>query len=128
MSTDKLKFTDKIKNSLKPKNILQKIKDMAVMNQVYWSKVVLAFVAGSIFGAAHFVRWPATLTMLLLFLTISLVWMLLFRKKEPGIKIRSYFTSAMFQYFITMTAIWSLVWMMSGGVPISGVMFPAWFP
>lgn len=119
MSTDKLKFTDKIKNNLKPKNILQKIKDMAIMNQVYWSKVVLAFVAGSIFGAIHFVKWPAALTMLLLFLGLSLFWMLMYRKKEPGIKVRSYFTSAMFQYFITMIAIWTIIFNMTGGVPPS---------
>ncbi len=119
MSTDKLKFTDKIKNNLKPKNIFQKIKDMAIMNQVYWSKVVLAFVAGIIFGATHFVKWPAALTMLLLFLGVSLVWMLIYRKKEPGIKVRSYFTSAMFQYFITMIAIWTIVFNMTGGVPPS---------
>ena len=119
MSTDKLKFTDKIKNGLKPKNILQKIKDMALMNQVYWSKVIIAFLAGIIFGFTHFTHWPAGLTMLLIFLTVSSVWMLLYRKKEPGIKIRSYFTSAMFQYFITMTAIWTIIWMMTGGTPIT---------
>ncbi|MCK4973136.1 MAG: Rab5-interacting family protein [Candidatus Heimdallarchaeota archaeon] len=119
MSTDKLKFTDKVKNSLKPKNILQKIKDMAVMNQVYWSKVVLAFVAGAIFGATHFVKWPAALTMLLLFLGVSTAWLLMYRKKEPGIKIRSYFTSAMFQYFITMIAIWTIIFNITGGVPPS---------
>ena len=119
MSTDKLKFTDKVKNSLKPKIILQKIKDMAVMNQVYWSKVVLAFVAGAIFGATHFVKWPAALTMLLLFLGVSTAWLLMYRKKEPGIKIRSYFTSAMFQYFITMIAIWTIIFNITGGVPPS---------
>ena len=119
MSTDKLKFTDKVKNNLKPKIILQKIKNMAVMNQVYWSKVVLAFVAGAIFGATHFVNWPASLTMLLLFLGVSLAWMLVFRKKEPGIKIRSYFTSAMFQYFITLIAIWTIIFNITGGVPPS---------
>ena len=119
MSTDKLKFTDKVKNSLKPKIILQKIKDMAVMNQVYWSKVVLAFIVGAIFGATHFVKWPAALTMLLIFLGVSLGWMLAFRKKEPGIKVRSYFTSAMFQYFITLIAIWTIIFNITGGVPPS---------
>ncbi len=119
MSTDKLKFTDKVKNSLKPKNILQKIKDMALMNQVYWSKVILAFLAGTIFGLTGFTNWPAGLTMLLIYLTASLIWMLLYRKKEPGIKIRKYFTSAVFQYFITMIAIWTIFWMITGGTPVT---------
>jgi len=119
LSTDKLKFTDKVKNNLKPKIILQKIKNMAVMNQVYWSKVVLAFVAGAIFFFFFFVKWPASLTMLLIFLGVCLAWMLVFRKKEPGIKIRSYFTSAMFQYFITMIAIWTIIFNITGGVPPS---------
>ncbi len=119
MSTDKLKFTDKVKNSLKPKNILEKIKNMALMNKVYWSKVVLAFLAGTIFGFTRFEHWPAGLTMLLIFLTVSSAWTLLYRKKEPGIKIRSYFTSAMFQYFVTMTAVWTIIWMMNGGTPVT---------
>ncbi|MHA1345501.1 MAG: hypothetical protein ACTSVO_10315 [Candidatus Heimdallarchaeaceae archaeon] len=119
MTTDKLKFTDKVKNSLKPKNILKKIQDMALMNQVYWSKIVMAFLVGMIFGFTHFIRWPASLTMLLIFLAISLVWLLLYRKKEPGIKIRSYFTSAMFQYFITFIAVWTIIFNMTGGVPPS---------
>ncbi|MBY9001569.1 MAG: hypothetical protein KGD64_11670 [Candidatus Heimdallarchaeota archaeon] len=119
MSKDKIKFTDKIKNSLKPKNILEKIKDMVLMNQVYWSKIITAFLAGLIFGVTHFARWPAGLTMLLIFLTISSVWMLLYRKKEPGIKIRAYFTSAMFQYFVTFVAIWTILFNMTGGVPPS---------
>ncbi len=95
---------------LNPTNIREKINKMAKMDQVYWSKVLIAGVTGMIFGFSNFTKWPATTTMLIIFLAISGAWALILRKKEPGIKIRSYFTSAIFQYFISFVAIWTLIW------------------
>lgn len=100
----------RIKTSLIPKNIWIKINNMAKMDQVYWSKVLIAVVSGMIFGFTNFTKWPATTTMLIIFLALSGTWALVLRKKEPGIKLRSYFTSAIFQYFISFVAIWTLVW------------------
>ena len=104
------KLFERIITSLKPKNIRVKINNMAKMDQVYWSKVLVAVVSGMIFGFSNFTEWPATTTMLIIFLALSGAWTLILRKKEPGIKIRSYFTSAIFQYFISFVAIWTLVW------------------
>ena len=104
------KSFEQIKTSLIPKNIWVKINNMAKMDQVYWSKVLVAVVSGMIFGFSNFTKWPATTTMLIIFLALSGTWALILRKKEPGIKLRSYFTSAIFQYFISFVAIWTLVW------------------
>jgi len=98
-----------IKEGLKPKNIKEKIKGMARMDQVYWSKVGIGLIVGIIFGLTGFEAWPAGVTMLLIYLIISLTWFLSFRKTETGIKVRQYFMSAMFQYFLTTVAMWTLV-------------------
>ena len=103
------KQLEKVKNSLKPKNISQKIIEMPTMNKVYWSKILLAILSGIIFGLSNFRNWPAVLTMFAIFLLSSLAWFLIMREKEPGIKVRSYFTSAMFQFFITMIALWTII-------------------
>ncbi|MCK4845802.1 MAG: hypothetical protein KAS95_09025, partial [Candidatus Heimdallarchaeota archaeon] len=50
----------RIKTSLIPKNIWIKINNMAKMDQVYWSKVLIAVVSGMIFGFTNFTKWPAT--------------------------------------------------------------------
>jgi len=105
-----IKSFERTKTSLNPNNIREKIHKMAKMDQVYWSKVLVAIISGMIFGFSNFTKWPATTTMLIIFLALSGAWALTLRKKEPGIKIRSYFTSAIFQYFISFVAIWTLVW------------------
>lgn len=98
-----------IKNGLKPKNIANKIKNLPRMDQVYWTKLLSGVVAGIIFGVSNFRSWPAALTMFGLFVIISTTWFLVLRNIEPGIKIRQYYTSALFQYFITMIAIWTII-------------------
>jgi len=111
------KIFDRIKNNLNPKNIWERIKEMPKMDHVYWSKVIIGFITGIIFGATNFTAWPAVLTMLLIFLAISGAWALYLRNKELGIKLRSYFTSAIFQYFLTTIAIWTIIWAASGYLP-----------
>ena len=98
-----------IKEGLKPKNIKEKIKGMARMDQVYWSKVGIGVIVGIIFGWTGFEAWPAGITMLLIYLGISLTWFLSLRNSETGIKVRQYFMSAMFQYFLTTVAMWTLI-------------------
>ena len=108
----KLKLSKSWKNfkeGIKPKNIIQKIKTMPRMDQVYWSKLLIGIVSGIIFGVANFKSWPAALTMFAIFVIISTVWFLSVRNIEPGIKIRQYYMSAMFQYFITMIALWTII-------------------
>lgn len=100
----------KTKEGLKPKNILEKIKNMPTLDKVYWSKVLTAFVGGIIFGVSNFTAWPAGLTMLSIFFAISTFWFLKYRKIETGIKVRQYYMSAMFQYFLTFVAVWALIW------------------
>ncbi|MHA1222165.1 MAG: hypothetical protein ACTSX6_06195 [Candidatus Heimdallarchaeaceae archaeon] len=102
-------FFSKTKQAFIPRNIVEKIINMPRMDQVYWSKIIIGFFSGVIFGLTNFKEWPAALTMLLIFLLISTTWFLYLRNKEPGIKARSYYTSAMFQFFITMIAIWTLI-------------------
>ena len=97
------------KEGIKPKNIIHKIKTMPRMDQVYWSKLLTGIIAGIIFGVANFKSWPAALTMLVIFVIVSTVWYFSVRNIEPGIKIRQYYMSAMFQYFITMIAIWTII-------------------
>jgi len=79
------------------------------MDQVYWSKLLTGVIAGIIFGIANFKSWPAALTMFTIFVIISTIWYFSVRNIEPGIKIRQYYMSAMFQYFITMIAIWTIL-------------------
>ena len=83
---------------------------MPRMNQVYWSKLILGFLVGLIFGLSNFTHWPAGLTLLFIYISVSVTWFLSLRKIEPGIKVRQYFTSAIFQYFITAVAVWALIW------------------
>ena len=113
----------KTKEGLKPKNIIKNIKNLPTLDKVYWSKVVSAFVFGVIFGAANFVAWPAGLTMLAIFLGISTFWFLKYRKVETGIKIRQYYMSAMFQYFLSFIAVWALIWNIIY-VPATNWIFP----
>jgi len=113
----------KIKEGLKPKNIIKNLKNLPTLDKVYWSKVVSAFVFGVIFGAANFVAWPAGLTMLAIFLGISTFWFLKYRKVETGIKIRQYYMSAMFQYFLSFIAVWALIWNIIY-VPVTHWIFP----
>jgi len=82
---------------------------MPVMDKVYWSKVIIAIIAGIIFGVANFRNWPATLTMLAIYLIISGLWALKMRTAELGIKTRSFFTAGLFQYFITFIAVWTVL-------------------
>lgn len=98
------------KEGIKPKNMKAKILAMPRMNQVYWSKLLAGFLVGLIFGLSNFTHWPAGLTMLFIYIAISVTWFLALRKTEKGIKVRQYFTSAIFQYFITAVAVWALVW------------------
>ena len=65
---------------------------------------------GIIFGVTNFTNWPAGLTLLLIYIGVSVAWFLTLRKIETGIKARQYFTSAIFQYFITAVAVWTLIW------------------
>lgn len=105
-----VRFFRDMKNGLKPKNIKASILEMPRMNQVYWSKLLVGFIVGIIFGLANFTSWPAGLTLLLIYISMSVAWFLGFRKIETGIKTRQYFTSAIFQYFITAVAVWTLIW------------------
>lgn len=107
----------KTKEGLKPKNIIEKIKNLPTLDKVYWSKVLTAFVGGIIFGASNFVAWPAGLTMLAIFLGISTFWFLRYRTIETGIKVRQYYMSAMFQYFLSFVAVWALIWNIMLPVP-----------
>jgi len=113
----------KTKEALKPKNMWNNIQNLPTLDKVYWSKVLSAFVFGVIFGAANFVAWPAGLTMLAIFLAISTFWFLKYRNIETGIKIRQYYMSAMFQYFLSFIAVWALIWNIIY-VPISDWIFP----
>ena len=114
------KFWKNFKEGIKPKNIWanlkalprntwNKIKAMPRMDQVYWTKILVGITAGIIFGVANFKSWPAALTMLGIFVVVSTIWFLAVRNIEPGIKIRQYYMSAMFQYFITMIALWTII-------------------
>ncbi len=98
------------KEGLKPKNIKAKILEMPRMNQVYWSKLIIGFFVGLFFGLFNFTNWIPGLLLLLIYIGMSVTWFLAFRKIETGIKTRQYFTSALFQYFITAVAIWTLIW------------------
>ncbi|MHA1199034.1 MAG: hypothetical protein ACTSQF_06760 [Candidatus Heimdallarchaeaceae archaeon] len=98
------------KEGLKPKNIKASILEMPRMNQVYWSKLLVGFTAGLIFGLTNFTNWLPGVILLIIYIGISLAWFLTFRKIETGIKTRQYFTSAVFQYFISAVAIWTLIW------------------
>ena len=113
----------KTKEGLKPKNIIASLKNMASLDKVYWSKVGAAFVFGIIFGLANFTHYLAGLTMLVIFLAISTAWFLRLRKVETGIKIRQYYMSAMFQYFLSFIAVWALIWNIVY-VPSSDWFFP----
>ncbi len=98
------------KEGLKPKNIKASIIEMPRMNQVYWSKLIIGFSAGLIFGLSNFTNWLPGLLLLLIYISVSIAWFLSLRKIETGIKVRQYFTSAIFQYFITAVAVWTLIW------------------
>jgi len=82
---------------------------MPTMDQVYWTKVIVAIISGVIFGVTNFRYWPAILSMLAIYLIASGLWALKMRNIETGIKTRAYFTSALFQYFITFIAVWTLL-------------------
>ena len=105
-----VRFGNSIKEGVKPQNIKANILDMPRMNQVYWSKLITGFLVGLIFGLTNFTHWPAGLTLLSIYIGLSLTWFLALRKVETGIKVRQYFTSALFQYFISAVAIWALLW------------------
>ena len=83
---------------------------MPRMNQVYYSKVLVGFIVGTIFGVTGFANWPAGLTMFAVYLVLSTAWMLALRNTDQGVKIRSYYTSAVFQYFMSCIAIWTLIY------------------
>lgn len=104
------KITNRVKNYLNPKNILQKIKDMPRMDQVWWSKVLAGLIVGFTFGLTSFTNWPAILTMFIIYLLISAAWFLALRNVETGIKIRQYFLKGLFQYMLTAIAIWTIIW------------------
>jgi len=105
-----VRFGKSIKEGLNPSNIKASIQEMPRMNQVYWSKLITGFLVGMIFGLTNFTHWPAGLTLLFIYIALSLTWFLALRKVETGIKVRQYFTSAIFQYFISAVAIWALIW------------------
>ncbi len=105
-----VRFFKNLKEGVKPKNIKVKINEMPRMNQVYWSKLIVGITIGLIFGLTNFTNWPAGLTLLLIYIALSVGWFLYLRKEETGIKVRQYFTSAIFQYFITAVAVWALLW------------------
>ena len=95
-----VRFGKSAKEGFTPKNIKANILEMPRMNQVYWSKLITAFIVGLIFGFTNFTHWPAGLTLLFIYIALSLTWFLALRKVETGIKVRQYFTSAIFQYFV----------------------------
>lgn len=107
--SSKTSYVERVKNYLKPQNIVTRIKEWPVLDQVYWSKVLSAIIGGIIFGLTNFVQWPAVLTMFAIFLVLSSIWAYIMRNKEQGIKRRAYYTSAIFQYFITFIAIWTII-------------------
>jgi len=99
----------KVKNNLNPVNWLDSIKEMPLMNKVYYSKVLLGFIVGIIFGVTNFRNWPAGLTLIGIYLLISSIWALIYRNKNTGVKLRSYYTSAVFQFFVVVIAVWTLL-------------------
>ena len=99
-----------LKEGIKPKKMKENILAMPRMNQVYWSKLIIGFFVGLFFGIFNFTNWPAGVTLLVIYIGISLAWFFSVRKIETGIKTRQYFTSALFQYFISAVAIWALIW------------------
>jgi len=103
------KIKDKVKNNLNPVNWLEKIKEMPLTNKMYYSKILVGIVTGIIFGVTNFRNWPAGLTLLVVFLLLSSVWFLIYRNKNTGLKARSFYTSAIFQFFIVAIAVWTLI-------------------
>ena len=109
LNIDMNKIKDKVKNNLNPVNWLEKIKEMPLTNKMYYSKVLVGIVTGIIFGVTNFRNWPAGLTLLVVFLLLSSVWFLIYRNKNTGLKARSFYTSAIFQFFIVTIAVWTLI-------------------
>ncbi|MHA1866786.1 MAG: hypothetical protein ACTSXD_01825 [Candidatus Heimdallarchaeaceae archaeon] len=109
MNIDMNKIKDKVKNNLNPVNWLEKIKEMPLTNKMYYSKILVGIVTGIIFGVTNFRNWPAGLTLLVVFLLLSSVWFLIYRNKNTGLKARSFYTSAIFQFFIVAIAVWTLI-------------------
>ncbi len=109
LKIDGKKIIEGIKNTFIPKNIIEKIKMMPTMEQIYWSKVITAIITGIIFGLINFVKWPAVLTMIVIYMVISSIWAFTQKDKLPGVKIRTYYTKGMMQFFITMIVVWALL-------------------
>ncbi|MHA1865958.1 MAG: hypothetical protein ACTSWZ_05565 [Candidatus Heimdallarchaeaceae archaeon] len=109
LNIDMNKIKDKVKNNLNPVNWLEKIKEMPLTNKMYYSKILVGIVTGIIFGVTNFRNWPAGLTLLVVFLLLSSVWFLIYRNKNTGLKARSFYTSAIFQFFIVAIAVWTLI-------------------
>lgn len=109
LDIDGTKIIEGIKNTFSPKNIIEKIKMMPTMEQIYWSKVVIAIIAGIIFALTKLVRLPGVLTMIGIYIVISSIWAYTQKDKLPGVKIRTYFTKGMMQFFITMIVVWALL-------------------
>ncbi|MHA1686661.1 MAG: hypothetical protein ACTSYD_09695 [Candidatus Heimdallarchaeaceae archaeon] len=109
MSSSKTKYVERVKNYLKPQNIATRINSLPLMDKVYWSKVIVSLIGGTVFGLTDFRAWPAVLTMFAIFLIISTIWALAMKNKEQGIKLRAYYTSAIFQYLITFVAVWTII-------------------
>ncbi|MHA1116517.1 MAG: hypothetical protein ACTSPJ_10130 [Candidatus Heimdallarchaeaceae archaeon] len=109
LNIDMNKIKNKVKNNLNPVNWLEKIKEMPLTNKMYYSKVLVGIVTGIIFGVTNFRNWPAGLTLLGVFLLISSVWFLIYRNKNTGLKNKSFYTSAIFQFFIVTIAVWTLI-------------------
>ncbi|UJG40323.1 MAG: hypothetical protein K9W45_10835 [Candidatus Heimdallarchaeum aukensis] len=109
LNIDMNKIKNKVKNNLNPVNWLEKIKEMPLTNKMYYSKVLVGIVTGIIFGVTNFRNWPAGLTLLGVFLLTSSVWFLIYRNKNTGLKTKSFYTSAIFQFFIVTIAVWTLI-------------------
>ena len=109
LNIDMNKIKNKVKNNLNPVNWLEKIKEMPLTNKMYYSKVLVGIVTGIIFGVTNFRNWPAGLTLLGVFLLTSSVWFLIYRNKNTGLKNKSFYTSAIFQFFIVTIAVWTLI-------------------
>ncbi len=99
----------KVKNSLNPVNWIEQIKEMPLTSKMYYSKVLVAFIVGIVFGTTNFRNWPAVLTMIVVYLIVSGIWALIYNNKNTGLKTRSFFTSAVFQFFIIVIAMWTLI-------------------
>ncbi len=103
------KYISRFKNNLNPKNMWENFMFLPLSEQMYWSKVVFGILIGMIFGFANFTGGIALLVAFLLYFAITAVWIILFKRLEPEMKVRSIILKGFFQYILTLIVIWTLI-------------------